>query len=171
MPVGWPLGMRAGVSWLVGIPMLKARNFMLVRKLPFDKRARDLGMLTIQWSADPQNWARPGTDAIASRLLAQASPGGILLMHDGGGDRSQTIAALPTVAYDTPVAREYLGASGKYAARGSVDSLLENLLFLLDHPIEAHAMGERLRQRAIEQFEWQRAGLQISHLRLLWAPP
>ena len=60
-------------------------------------RARKLGMLTIQWSADPLNWRRPGADVIASRLLAQASPGGILLMHDGGGDRSQTLAALPQV--------------------------------------------------------------------------
>lgn len=51
VPVGWPLGMRAGVSWLVGIPMLKARNFMLVRKLPFDKRARDLGQ---DWPADAE---------------------------------------------------------------------------------------------------------------------
>ena len=65
------------------------------------------------------------------------------------------------MAYDTPVAREYLGASGKFAARGDVDSLLETLLSLLDYPVEARAMGERLRQRAIEQFEWQRAGLQI----------
>jgi glycosyltransferase involved in cell wall biosynthesis len=70
-------------------------------------------------------------------------------------------AALPTVAYDTPVAREYLGSSGRFAERGSVDSLLENLLSLLDHPIDAHAMGQRLRQRAIDQFEWQHAGLQI----------
>jgi glycosyltransferase involved in cell wall biosynthesis len=65
------------------------------------------------------------------------------------------------VAYDTPVAREYLGPSGRLAERGSVDSLFENLLFLLDQPVAARAMGERLRQRAIDQFEWQHAGLQI----------
>jgi len=77
-------------------------------------------------------------------------------------------AALPTVAYDTQVAREYLGAAGRFAERGSVESLLEHLLDLLDHPAQAHAAGERLRRRAIEHFEWQRAGLQIvdaySHL-------
>jgi glycosyltransferase involved in cell wall biosynthesis len=93
-----------------------------------------------------------GEVAVAPKLSLTESAGKLL---------NYMAAALPTVAYDTPVAREYLGASGKFAARGSVDSLLENLLFLLDHPIEAHAMGERLRQRAIELFEWQRAGLQI----------
>ncbi len=51
VPVGWPLGMRAGASWLVGIPLLKARNLMLVRKLPFDQRARDLGQ---DWPADAE---------------------------------------------------------------------------------------------------------------------
>jgi glycosyltransferase involved in cell wall biosynthesis len=70
-------------------------------------------------------------------------------------------ASLPTVAYDTPVAREYLGAAGRFAERGSVDSLLHHLLSLLDNPSEARTVGERLRQRAIDQFEWQRAGLQI----------
>jgi O-methyltransferase len=43
VPVGWPLGMRASVGWLMGLPIVKARDFMLVRKRPFDKHARDLG--------------------------------------------------------------------------------------------------------------------------------
>jgi glycosyltransferase involved in cell wall biosynthesis len=42
-----------------------------------------------------------------------------------------------------------------------VESLLEHLLNLLDHPAQAHSAGERLHRRAIEQFEWQRAGRQI----------
>lgn len=70
-------------------------------------------------------------------------------------------AALPIVAYDTPVAREYLGPHGLLAERGNVDSLTEQLLVLLDHPESARVAGERLRQRAIEHFEWQRAGVQI----------
>lgn len=49
------------------------------------------------WSADSNDWGRPGARAIASRIINQASPGGIALMHDGGGDRSQTVAALPTI--------------------------------------------------------------------------
>ena len=34
VPVGWPLKTRAGLNWLVGMPMLKVRNFSLVRKGP-----------------------------------------------------------------------------------------------------------------------------------------
>jgi glycosyltransferase involved in cell wall biosynthesis len=93
-----------------------------------------------------------GEVAVAPKLSLTESAGKLL---------NYMAASLPTVAYDTPVAREYLGASGRFAERGSVDSLLHHLLSLLDNPSEARAMGERLRQRAIEQFEWQRAGLQI----------
>ncbi|MCB0935905.1 MAG: TylF/MycF family methyltransferase [Mycobacterium sp.] len=51
VPVGWPLKTRAGLNWLVGMPMLKTRNFMLVRKVPFDKEARDAGR---DWPADAE---------------------------------------------------------------------------------------------------------------------
>ena len=51
VPVGWPLKTRAGLNWLVGMPLLKVRNFMLVRKVPFDKEARDAGR---DWPADAE---------------------------------------------------------------------------------------------------------------------
>lgn len=54
------------------------------------------GMTLVNWSNDPKDWQRPGTATITQRLLA-ADPGDILLCHDGGGDRSQTYAALQTV--------------------------------------------------------------------------
>jgi len=54
-------------------------------------------MATIIWDVDPQDWAHPGTDAIERRVLAQARAGSVIVMHDGGGDRSQTLAALPTI--------------------------------------------------------------------------
>lgn len=56
-----------------------------------------LGLTTVLWSDDPQDWSRPGTNVIISRVLSQVSNGAIILMHDGGGDRSQTVAALPTI--------------------------------------------------------------------------
>lgn len=59
--------------------------------------ASSLGMRTVIWTADPLDWRRPGAGVIASRILAQTRPGGVILMHDGGGDRSQTLAALPTI--------------------------------------------------------------------------
>ena len=42
-----------------------------------------------------QGWQKPGTSVILDRLLA-AKPGDIVLCHDGGGDRSETVAALRT---------------------------------------------------------------------------
>ena len=59
--------------------------------------ARSLGLLTIQWDVDPSDWARPGADVIAQRVLAAAHPGAIVIMHDGGGDRSETVAALRAI--------------------------------------------------------------------------
>jgi peptidoglycan/xylan/chitin deacetylase (PgdA/CDA1 family) len=56
-----------------------------------------LRMLMVLWSIDPGDWRRPGTNAIVSGVLSAAHPGAIVIMHDGGGDRSQTVAALPAI--------------------------------------------------------------------------
>jgi peptidoglycan/xylan/chitin deacetylase (PgdA/CDA1 family) len=58
---------------------------------------RRLGMLTVLWSVDPQDWRRPGVRAIVRAVLAEARPGAIVLLHDGGGNRAQTVAALPAI--------------------------------------------------------------------------
>ncbi|MFB7473459.1 polysaccharide deacetylase family protein [Kitasatospora sp. NPDC056184] len=54
----------------------------------------ELGMRPMAWSVDPRDWARPGTGVITDRILKDVRPGAIVLNHDGGGDRSQTVAAL-----------------------------------------------------------------------------
>jgi peptidoglycan-N-acetylglucosamine deacetylase len=54
-------------------------------------------MLMILWSVDPGDWRRPGVRAIVSNVLRNARSGSIVLMHDGGGDRSQTVKALPAI--------------------------------------------------------------------------
>ncbi|MBE3558391.1 MAG: polysaccharide deacetylase family protein [Ktedonobacteraceae bacterium] len=59
--------------------------------------ANQLGLSTILWNVDPRDWSRPGANAIIARVRAQTSNGSIILMHDGGGDRSQTAAALPGI--------------------------------------------------------------------------
>lgn len=59
--------------------------------------AASLGLSTILWSVDPRDWSMPGTDAIIQNVLSSTKNGSIILMHDGGGDRSQTVAALPTI--------------------------------------------------------------------------
>lgn len=61
-----------------------------------DSVANDLRSMVqgeIGWNIDTEDWRRPGADAIASRIKS-AGPGEVILMHDGGGDRSQTVAAL-----------------------------------------------------------------------------
>jgi peptidoglycan-N-acetylglucosamine deacetylase len=68
--------------------------------------AGGLGMETILWNVDPTDWATPGAAAIYSRIVGATQPGSIVLMHDGGGDRSGTLAALPRVI-DTLRARGY----------------------------------------------------------------
>lgn len=49
------------------------------------------------WSVNPRDFTRPGTAAIRRRVLAGVKPGSIVLVHDGGGDRSQTLAAIPSI--------------------------------------------------------------------------
>ncbi|MCW5874399.1 MAG: polysaccharide deacetylase family protein [Anaerolineales bacterium] len=55
------------------------------------------GYAMVLWDIDPQDWSQPGTPAIVAQVLAEAAPGAIVLLHDGGGDRSQTAAALHTL--------------------------------------------------------------------------
>jgi peptidoglycan/xylan/chitin deacetylase (PgdA/CDA1 family) len=55
------------------------------------------GYRLVLWDVDPQDWRRPGSAAIAANVTGHARPGSVVLLHDGGGDRSQTIAALEQV--------------------------------------------------------------------------
>jgi peptidoglycan/xylan/chitin deacetylase (PgdA/CDA1 family) len=57
------------------------------------------GLTPVDWTVNPSDWRRPGTGRIA-RTLGRRRPGPILLCHDGGGDRSQTVAALAQVLPD-----------------------------------------------------------------------
>jgi peptidoglycan/xylan/chitin deacetylase (PgdA/CDA1 family) len=59
--------------------------------------ARSLGLATILWDVDPSDYTQPGTSAIEQRVLAQVRPGAIIISHDGGGPRRQTLAAYPTI--------------------------------------------------------------------------
>jgi len=52
------------------------------------------GLALIYWTLDSKDWTRPGVNAIANRIVAGARNGTIVLMHDGGGDRTQTVQAL-----------------------------------------------------------------------------
>jgi peptidoglycan/xylan/chitin deacetylase (PgdA/CDA1 family) len=56
--------------------------------------AAQLGYTVVMWDIDPQDWRRPGAGQIADHVIANAFPGAIVLFHDGGGDRTQTMEAM-----------------------------------------------------------------------------
>jgi peptidoglycan-N-acetylglucosamine deacetylase len=83
------------------------------------------GLRTITWDVDPVDWSTPGTGAIYSRVVDAARPGSIVLMHDGGGNRSETLAALPEIidtlrgrGYRFETVTELLGAKMIYRPYG-----------------------------------------------------
>jgi peptidoglycan/xylan/chitin deacetylase (PgdA/CDA1 family) len=55
------------------------------------------GMVPLHWDVDPSDWEEPGARVISERVAQQARAGSIVLLHDGGGDRSGTLAASPEV--------------------------------------------------------------------------
>ena len=59
--------------------------------------ARSKNYAVIMWSIDTKDFQKPTATVLANRVLNQANPGDIVLMHDGGGNRSETIAALKII--------------------------------------------------------------------------
>lgn len=51
-------------------------------------------MRVLRWSVDPADYRTPPPDVIKNRILSKVAPGSVILMHDGGGDRSHTVAML-----------------------------------------------------------------------------
>jgi peptidoglycan/xylan/chitin deacetylase (PgdA/CDA1 family) len=60
-------------------------------------RVRALGLRLVLLDIDTNDWRRPGVGAIAGRVLGWVGSGDVVLLHDGGGNRSQTLAALEQV--------------------------------------------------------------------------
>ena len=58
------------------------------------RAARRLGLSTVQWTLNSQDYAKPGVDALVESVLSQVSPGYIVLLHDGPEDRGQTVEAV-----------------------------------------------------------------------------
>jgi peptidoglycan/xylan/chitin deacetylase (PgdA/CDA1 family) len=58
------------------------------------------GLTAMSYSIDPRDWSMPGVATIVSRVVDAAFPGAVVDMHDGGGDRSETVAALPQIITD-----------------------------------------------------------------------
>jgi peptidoglycan/xylan/chitin deacetylase (PgdA/CDA1 family) len=97
--------------------------------------ATALGMSPVTWTVDTGDWETPGVDAIVRTIHDQLKPGGIVLMHDGGGNRTQTAQALAIVipqllaggwTFDlpasnaTPIADQLAGWAGTHGPSTSV---------------------------------------------------
>jgi len=54
-------------------------------------------LMPLDWSVDPRDWARPGVSEIVSTIMRTTRTGSVILEHDGGGNRAQTVAALKIV--------------------------------------------------------------------------
>ncbi|MEI8312578.1 MAG: polysaccharide deacetylase family protein, partial [Verrucomicrobiota bacterium] len=59
--------------------------------------AQSLGYMTILENVDPKDWEKPDKNQLVERVKTELPNGNIILLHDGGGDRSATVAALPEI--------------------------------------------------------------------------
>ena len=85
----------AGVNTrLLRLPYSSTVDALATRDAPAAQRAGDLGYVLAFATEDSEDWRRPGPAVIAARSIPPMDQGGIVLFHDGGGDRSQTVEAL-----------------------------------------------------------------------------
>jgi peptidoglycan-N-acetylglucosamine deacetylase len=59
--------------------------------------AAELGMQPLGWRLAIADWEPPGTDVLVQRLRDGITPGAVVLLHDGGGDRHQTVEAVDRI--------------------------------------------------------------------------
>ena len=84
----------AVVDEIVGTPPLWFRApYGAWNRAAFELGA-ELGMEPLAWTVDTLDWRTPGTGTIVRRVLDGAGPGVVVLSHDAGGDRSQSVTAL-----------------------------------------------------------------------------
>jgi glycosyltransferase involved in cell wall biosynthesis len=93
-----------------------------------------------------------GDVAVAPKMSATEGSGKIL---------NYMAMELPTVAFDVPVSREFLGGLGVYAEPGNPHALADALQSLLNDPAWARSLGQRSRRRVAESYSWDQAGRHI----------
>ena len=59
--------------------------------------ASSLDMASLGWNVDPKDWTSPGVAQIQAAVVDAVQPESIVVLHDGGADRSQTVEALPGI--------------------------------------------------------------------------
>jgi peptidoglycan-N-acetylglucosamine deacetylase len=104
--------------------------------------ARNEGFLTIGSSIDPNDWAKGiSADTIVQRTINQRNLGNIILLHDAGGNREQTVKALPRIIEyfkkqgNTFVTVSELMGKTREAAMPAIDKSLEKYALLADSAI------------------------------------
>lgn len=61
------------------------------------KVAKKANAKVVRWTVDSEDWRKRGPKKIADRVVKRVKPGAVVLFHDGGGDRRQTVKALPSI--------------------------------------------------------------------------
>ena len=143
---------RAGLHFLVmGYPLVgeyreKAARLGLAGRItftgrvPYEQAAEHLALADI---------------AVAPKISETESNGKLL---------NYMAVGLPTVAFDTPVAHEYLGEWGQYATTQDASSLAAAIADLLSSDSRRRLMSERLRTRASRLYDWDSAGERIEQV-------
>jgi glycosyltransferase involved in cell wall biosynthesis len=104
---------------------------------------------------DAPRYLRMGDVAVAPKISETEGCGKLL---------NYMACALPTVAFDTPVSREYLGEHGIYAATGNAEALAAAILQLVVAPEHGRALGGWLRSRVVERFSWEDSGARLLNI-------
>ncbi|WP_432835958.1 glycosyltransferase [Dactylosporangium sp. CA-092794] len=81
-------------SALLRLPYSSSANAIDDANWPLIQEAGKLGYLSIMTDTDSRDWSKPGVDAIVRGATPEGTSGSIVLMHDAGGDRAQTVEAL-----------------------------------------------------------------------------
>jgi glycosyltransferase involved in cell wall biosynthesis len=124
----------------------------------YAQMARDLGVqdcVTLTGKIPYEHAAHylsVGDVAVAPKLSSTEGSGKVL---------NYMAMGLPTVAFDTPVQREYLADLADYAPPGDLDAFTAAIRALLADPARRRELGAALRQRAIDHYSWGQAGQQI----------
>jgi peptidoglycan/xylan/chitin deacetylase (PgdA/CDA1 family) len=84
--------MRTAAGATVPIPYFRAPGGFW--SPPMCEIAAQHGMKPVAWSVDPHDWQQPGAGHILESLKRDIHPGAVVLLHDGGGRREQTVTAL-----------------------------------------------------------------------------
>lgn len=63
----------------------------------YRKRAPELDVKIVYWTVDPRDWSGISADSIAEHVLVHLEPGCIVLLHDGGGNRQETVDAVEII--------------------------------------------------------------------------